>query len=216
MTLSWDYEDAERLAGQLSPPASPQEAERVLRRIYKGFAHELWREQHESQPTKQVRQELEALRKALDGLSRRATDVLCNALDEGPFLPHPYHEAQLVISPCQSDVPAAQFSGPVMLRMMRLAIERAAEDLPHRRPGHPGKVSDATRRAIKVLCLLYCSCHRVPPPTYYFGVDDIRNSAPFEFAMECLRAWHAPAIAEDEQPAVVRSLHNYSGRNQTE
>jgi hypothetical protein len=216
MALSWDYEDTPRLVGQLFPPATPQEAERALRRVYKGFAHELWRERHESQPAKQVRQELETLRKTLNHLSRRAAAVLCGALDEGPFLPHPYHEAQLVIDPCRSDVPAAQLSGPLMLRTMRLAIERAAEDMPHRRPGHPGKVSDATRRAIHVLCLVYCRCHGVPYPTWDFFAEEIRNPGSLDFAFSCLRAWYTPGIENLEPRDVIRSLHNYSGRNQTE
>jgi hypothetical protein len=71
MGLSWDYEDTERLVAQLSPPAGPDEAERALRQICRGYADELYRERHESQTTKQIRRELTAPHKALDGLSAR-------------------------------------------------------------------------------------------------------------------------------------------------
>jgi hypothetical protein len=216
MALSWDYEDIPRLVGQLSPPVSPQDGERALKRIFSGFARELGREQHERQPTSQVRQELGALRKALDSLSRRADTVLCDALNDRLFLPFPYEQAQAVINPCRHGVPATRLSGAVRLRAIRLAIDSALEDMPRRRPGHPGKVSDATRRAIHVLCLVYCHCHSVPYPTWDFFAEEVRDPASLDFAFSCLRAWYTPGIEDLEPRHVIRSLRNYSGRNRTE
>jgi hypothetical protein len=216
MALSWDHEDAERLVARLSPPASPQEAERALRRIFNGFARELFRERHESQTTKKVRKELESLKKALSSLSPRTMTVLCDALDQGPFLPHPYQQAQLVINPCCSEVPRTRLSGAVALRTMRTAVDRVLLDVPNLRPGHPGKASDATRRAMKVLSLVYCRCHGVPQPTWDFFAEEVRNSAAIDFAFECLIAWYTPGIEDLEPKDVIRSLpRNYSGRNQT-
>jgi hypothetical protein len=215
MALSWDYEDAERLVARLSPPAPEQEAERALRRIFDGFARELYRERHESQPTKQVKKELRALQKALSSLSPRAANVLSAELDEGPFLPHSYHQAQLVINPCSSGVPWTCLSGAVALRMMRLATERALADTPQLRPGNPGTVSKATRRAIHVLCRVYCHCHAVPYPKWDFFAEEVRNPAALEFASSCIRAWYTPNIENLEPKDVIRSLHDYSGQNRT-
>jgi hypothetical protein len=216
MVLSWDYEDVPRLVGQLSPPASPQAAERILHQIYRGFGRELWREQHESQSAKQTRRELEAVRKALGGLSPRAEAALCGALDERPSLPHPYDHAQLMVNACRSGVPAAHASGPLLLRAMRLATDRVLEDMPNRRAGHPGKVSDATRRAIHVLCGVYCRCHTVDYPTWDFFEEKVRSPAALEFAFECLRAWYTPGIENLDPADVARSLRNNRGRNQSE
>jgi hypothetical protein len=200
---------------RLSPPASPQEAERALRRVFRGFARELHRERHESQPTKQVKKELRAVQKALSGLSPRATNVLSAELDEGPFLPHPYHKAQLVVNPCSSGVPWTRLSGAVALRMMRLATERVLADAPQLRPGHPGNVSKATRRAIDVLCRVYCHCHAAPYPKWDFFAEEVRNPAALEFALSCLRAWYTPNTENLEPQDVIRSLHNYSDRKRT-
>jgi hypothetical protein len=213
MGLSWDYEDVDCLVARLSPPVSPQEAERALRRVFRGFGRELYRERHESQPAKQTRQELEALRKALNGLSPRAANVLCDAVDDQPFLPFPYEQAQAVINPCRVGVPAARLSGALRLRAFRLALDNALEDMPRRRSGHPGKVKDATRRAIHVLCLVYCHCHRAPHPTWDFCAEEVRNPESLKFAFSCLRAWDTPDIDDLAPGDVIRSLHNYSGRN---
>jgi hypothetical protein len=83
MALSWDYEDTERLVARLSPPASPKDAERALKRVFQGFARELYRERHESQPTRLIRKELQALHKALAGLSPRTATVLRAELERG-------------------------------------------------------------------------------------------------------------------------------------
>jgi hypothetical protein len=216
MALSWDYEDAERLVAQLSSPARPHGAELALKRVYRGFASELSRERREGQPAKQVRQELEALRKALDGLSPRAQTALCDALDDELFLPHPYDQAQAVINPCRQGVPATRLSAPTRLRAVRLALDNALETLPHRRAGHPGKVSDATRRAIHVLCVVYCRCHGVPYPSWDFFKEKVRNPAALEFALDCLRAWWVPGVEGLAPEDVARSLHNNRVRNQTE
>jgi hypothetical protein len=215
MALSWDYEDTPRLVARLSPPASRQEAERALRRIFDGFWRELYRERNESQSTKQVRKELATLQKALDKLSPRTANVLRAAVEKGPFLPYPYHQAQLVINPCSSGVPWTSLSGEVLLRTMRLAIEHALDDMPQLRRGHPGKVSDATRRVLHVLCLVYGRCHGAPYPTWDFFAEEIRNPAALEFALDCLRAWWTPGIEDLEPEDVIRSLNNYSGHNQT-
>jgi hypothetical protein len=216
MALSWDYEDADRLVAQLSPPACPQEAERALRRIYRGFAQELFREQREGQPAKQVRRELEALRKALHGLSPRAETALCDALDDKLFLPHPYDQAQAIINPCRKGVPATRLDAHTRLRAIRLALDSVLETLPQRRAGHPGKVSDATRRAIHVLCVVYCRCHTVDYPTWDSFEEKVRNPAPLEFAFECLRAWYTPGIENLDPADVARSLHNNRVRNRSE
>jgi hypothetical protein len=215
MALSWDYEDAERLVARLSPLASPKDAELALRRIFHGFGRELHRERNESQRTKQVRKELATLQKALDELSPRTANVLRAELEKGPFLPYPYHQAQLVINPCSSGVPWTSLSGEVLLRTMRLAIEHALEDMPQLRRGHPGKVSDATRRALHVLCLVYGRCHGAPYPTWDFFDEEVRNRAGLEFALDCLRVWWTPGIEDLEPEDVIRSLNNYSGHNQT-
>ena len=215
MALSWDYEDAERVVARLTPPAPPKEAERALRRIFDGFARELYREQHESQPTKQVKKELRALQKVLSRLSPRAANLLSVELDEGPFLPHPYHQAQLVINPSSSGLPWTRLSGAVALRMMRLATERVIVDAPQLRPGHPGNVSKATRRAIHVLCRVYCHCHAAPYPKWDFFAEEVRNPAALEFALSCLRAWYTPNIENLEPKDVIRSLRDYSGQNRT-
>jgi hypothetical protein len=215
MALSWDYQDAERLVVQLSPPVCPQDAERALRRIYRAFAQELFREQREGAPAKQVRRELEALHKALGGLSPRAETALCDVLDDKLFLPHPYDQAQAVVNPCRRGVPATRLAPHIRLRALRLALDSVLEDLPRRRAGHPGKVSDATRRAMHVLCVLYCRCHAVAYPTWDFFEEEVRNPAALEFAFECLRAWHAPGIEDLGPDDVVRSLHNNRGGNQS-
>jgi hypothetical protein len=160
MALGWDYEDAPRLVRELSPPASPQEAERILRRICRGFSRELWREQHESQLTSEIRDELTALRRALDGLSPRAHTVLCDALGDRLFLPFPYEQAQAVINPCRAGVPATRESPAVRLRSVRVAVDIALDGLPELPRGAPGTISSATKRAIVVLCRVYCHLHR--------------------------------------------------------
>jgi hypothetical protein len=216
MTLSWDYQDAERLVAQLSPPAWPQDAELALRRVYGAFARELNREQREGQPAKQVRRELEALRKALGGLSPRAETALSDALDDKLFLPHPYDRAQAIINPYRHGVPATRLSPQIRLRAIRLALDSVLETLPKRRAGHPGKVSDATQRAIHVLCVVYCRCHGVAYPTWDFFEEKVRSPAALEFAFECLRAWYTPGIENLAPADVARSLRNIRGRNQSE
>jgi hypothetical protein len=222
MALSWDYDDAERLVARLSPPVSPKDAERVLKRVFNGFARELYRERHESQPAKQVKKELEALQRALSSLSPRTANVLRAELKKGPFMPYPYHRGRLVIDPCFPGVPSWPWlpneglPGEVLLRMMRLAIERALKDMPQLRAGHPGKLSDATRRALHVLCLVYSRCHGIPYPTWDFFAEDVRNPAGLDFSFDCLRAWRTPEIEGLQPKDVVRSLHNYSGQNRTE
>ena len=209
--LLWDYEDAERLVGQLSPPASPQEAERVLKRVFDGFARELWRERHESQTTKQVKKELTAFQKALAGLSPRTAAVLRTELKKGPFMPYPYHRGQLVVDPRSPGVPLWPWlpdegvPGEVLLRMMRLAVGRALEDVPHLKQRSPGTVSRATRRALECLCLVYCRCHSVPRPTKNTATQ-IRNPTALEFAFDCLRAWYTPGIGRLGPADVIRSL----------
>jgi hypothetical protein len=207
--------EAHRIVARLSPPAPSQEAERVLRRVFDAFGRELYREQHESQPTKQVKKELKALQKVLSSLSPRAANVLSAELEEGPFLAHPYHQAQLVISPCSPGVPWTRLSGAVVLRMVRLATERVLSNTPQLRPGHPGNVSKATRRAIHVLCRVYCHWHAEPYPKWDFFAEEVRNSAALEFALSCLRDWDTLNIDNLEPKDVVRSLHNYSGQNRT-
>ena len=113
----------------------------MLRRIYIGFSRELYRERHESQTTKQVKKELVALQKALAGLSPRTANVLRAELEKGQFLPYPYHRAQLVINPCSSDVPWTSLPGEVVLRMVRLAVDRVLRDVPRLEQRSPGTVS---------------------------------------------------------------------------
>jgi hypothetical protein len=105
-----------------------------------------------------------------------------------------------VIDPCLSGVPWTHLPGAVLLRIMSLA--------PPLRSGHPGKVSDATRRAIHVLCLVYCRCHHAPYPTWDFFAEEVRNPAALDFAFICLRAWWTPGIEGLEPKDVIRSLHN--------
>ena len=198
MALSWDYEDVPRLVARLSPPASPQEAERALRKVYRGFTAELYRERHESQPTKDVGRELIALQKALAGLSPRATNVLCGALDDRLFLPFPYEQAQAVINPCRDDVPVTRLAPAVILHALKKALDEAIATLPKLSKGSPGTISRATKRAVEILCRLYCKVHeeRHLPP------DDPDALA---FAWACLRAWAAP-IGALEPSDVIRSL----------
>jgi hypothetical protein len=203
--LSWDHEDTPRLVGQLSPPASQQAAERVLRRVYEGYSRELYRERYESQMTKQVKKELRALQKALAGLSPRTADVLRAELKKGPFMPHPYHQGRLVIDPRLSGVPWLPWlsdegvPGEILLRMTRLAVERVLQDVPELKQRRPGTVSRATRRALECLCSVYCYCHNAPRRT------KSRNPEALEFAVDCLRAWYAP-IGRLEPADLIRSL----------
>jgi hypothetical protein len=215
MALSWDYEDAERLVARLAPPASPKDAERALKRVYHGFARELYRERHESQPTKQARKELLALQKALARLSPRTVTLLRAEIEKGPFMPYPYNHAQLLINPCLPGVPWIHLPGAMLLRTITLATDHALEGMPPLRSGHPGTVSDATRRAIHGLCLAYCRCHHAPYPKWDFFAEEVRNPAALDFAFSCLRAWWTPGIENLEPRDVVRSLHNNSGRNRS-
>ena len=88
-------------------------------------------------------------------------------------------------------------------------------DAPQLRPGHPGNVSKATRRAIDVLCRVYCHCHAAPYPKWDFFAEEVRNPAALEFALSCLRAWYTPNTENLEPQDVIRSLHNYSDRKRT-
>jgi hypothetical protein len=128
MALWWDYRDAQRLVALLSPPLAAQEAELALRRVYKVFSRESYRERYEGQPTKQVRKELKTLQRAMSALSSRALNVLAAAIEEGPFLPYPCHRAQLAIATGIAEAPGVRLSGRMALHVLHLATEHALEN----------------------------------------------------------------------------------------
>ena len=153
-----------------------------------------------------------ALQKALAGLSPRTADVLRAELEKGPFLPYPYHRARLAVNPRSPGVPwqpllpGEALAGEVVLRMVRLAVDRVLRDVPRLEQRSPGTVSRATRRAIECLTLVYCRCHNAPRPTGNAAARTIRNPAALEFALDCLRAWYTPGIGSLAPEDVIRSL----------
>jgi hypothetical protein len=212
MALSWDYEDVPGLVAQLSPPAAPDAAERALRRIYRAYGRELSR--NPCQKAEQVRQELKALERALDGLSPRATNVLCAALDDRLFLPWPYDQAQAVINPCRDNVPVTRLEPAVRLRALRKAMDEALKDMPKDlRSGHKGNVSDATYKALHVLCLHYCCVHAEPYPSWDASAQETRHRGALDFAISCLNAWYAPDMLGWWADDLIRGLIHFRRKN---
>jgi hypothetical protein len=217
MGLHWDPDDARQLVAQLAPPTAPaaqEHAASVLKRIYRALARELYQEQDESQKNEQVRQELEALRRALEGLSGRATNILCNALDDRLFLPPPLDKAQAVINPCRGDIPVTKLEPAVRLHALKRALDNVLENMPKDlRPGRPGVVSDVTYKALHTLSTLYCGTHDVPFPNWNSQEKITRNQEPLDFAISCLRAWGAleDGLWADE---LIRGLIHYRRKKQ--
>ena len=181
----------------------------MLKRVFDGFARELWRERHESQhqasqerahgvPEGTGWPEPPNGGRVTDGARKRALHAL--PISSGAAGGDPRSPGV----PLWPWLPDEGVPGEVLLRMMRLAVGRALEDVPHFKQRSPGTVSRATRRALECLCLVYCRCHSVPRPTKNTATQ-IRNPTALEFAFDCLRAWCTPGIGRLGPADVIRS-----------
>jgi hypothetical protein len=199
MALMWDPAPV----AEISPPLTPELAERALKRVFRRLANEAYEERTETQNTRQVTAELTQLRKALDGLSPRAQHLLREAFANDAA------RQDLIAIRYPTDhptFPSRPLSGWVVMRVMHKAVERALHPIPRQPRGNPGLISAANRRAALSLCRIYCKAHRVPMPSYDFFHEETRNPEASDFAFDCLEAWQSIAVDEDRRPSVIRSL----------
>jgi hypothetical protein len=185
------------LAERLLPEADVDQVVERLFWIYRRWAVAEARGIFVTEDLETARRQLEALRKALRGLQSRAAAHLAEAL--GTVMGERFRLCG------NDDVLVGPLSGLVNGLKIALAFDRAVDQaidtLESRPRGRRGRLSKASREAVRELVDLFCELQSCGRPYFDTTLNTVRRNDALVFARECLLAWRAEdvdAVAADD------------------